>query len=178
MQGAILFVALAILSIVFAAQPYDYNCPPSAASMHAGCKVNTRFESTCETVQQEMMKRINGQTESAASDKYWRDPHNNGTYTLLTQSNPNPDLFTLQRVTGDGKYTDLINFVFGPVDNTQCNVFACSESQVTSLLDYGTNFCNIHDLYCAEAGCKPFAKLSYEEEAAKCTKQDASVCIA
>jgi len=175
MQGAILFVVFAIISVAFAAQPYDYNCPASSAMMHAGCKVNTQFKNTCDTVQQEMLKRINGQTEPVDSNNHWRDPHNNGTYTLLTQS---VDLFTLSRKTGDGKYTDLINFVFGPVDNTQCNVFACSESQVTSISDYGTNFCNVHDLYCDESGCKPFVKLSYDEKAAKCTKQDASVCVA
>ena len=172
---AVLIFLFATFAVALCAQPYDYNCPTSGAMIHAGCRVNTQFSNECSTVQQEMMKRINGQTEPPTSNKYWRDPHNNGTYTLLTQTT---ELFTLKRVTGDGKYTDLINFVFGPVDNTQCNVFACSESQVTSIADYGTNFCNIHDLYCDEPGCNPFMKLFYDEEVAKCTTADASKCIA
>ena len=42
----------------------------------------------------------------------------------------------------------------------------------------GTNFCNVHDLYCDEAGCNPFYKLAYDEEEGKCTEAKASVCIA
>ena len=131
---------------------------------------DVNFSNDCQTVQSEMDKRINGQ----ATGK-WFDPHNNGTYTLLSKTT---ELFELSRTTGDGKYTDLINFVFGAVDNTQCNVFACSESQVFSIEDYGTNFCNIHDLYCDEPGCNPFMKLFYDEEEAKCTKADQAVCTA
>jgi hypothetical protein len=133
-------------------------------------QVNTNFINSCSTVQQEIKNRINGQ-----KDGRWSDPHNNGTYTLISET---VELFQIQRVTGDGKYTDLINFVFGAVDNAQCNVFACSESQVFSIADMGTNFCNIHDLYCDEPGCNPFYKLSYDEEEGKCTQADASVCIA
>lgn len=48
----------------------------------------------------------------------WSDPHNNGTYTLLANSNPGgaPATWQMQRVTGDQKYTDLINFVFSVHD--------------------------------------------------------------
>ncbi len=152
------------------AQPYDYNCPKSGSPVHAGCKVNINFINSCTTVQQEMKNRINGQ-----KDGRWSDPHNNGTYAVISEE---LELFQLSRTTGDGKYTDLINFVFGAVDNTQCNVFACSESQVFSIADYGTNYCNIQDLYCDQEGCNPFYKLSYDEEVAKCTESDASVCTA
>lgn len=41
-----------------------------------------------------------------------------------------------------------------------------------------TNFCNIHDLYCAEDGCQPFTKLSYEETSGKCTEESPEKCIA
>ena len=117
-----------------------------------------------------MKNRINGQ-----KDGRWIDPHNNGTYAIISEE---LELFQISRTTGDGKYTDLINFVFGAVDNTQCNVFACSESQVFSISDYGTNYCNIADLYCDSPACNPFYKLSYDEEVAKCTESNPAVCTA
>ena len=52
--------------------------------------------------------------EVGQTTRAWSDPHNNGTYTLLADSNPTglPATWQMQRVTGDQKYTDLINFVF------------------------------------------------------------------
>ena len=57
-----------------------------------------------------------------------------------------------------------------------CSVSACSESQVFSIGDYGTNFCNIHDLYCSDAACKPITQLAYTEVAGKCTEQSPAAC--
>jgi hypothetical protein len=62
------------------------------------------FVNPCNTVQQEMKNRIDGQATGL-----WSDPHNNGTYTLLSQST---SLMEVSRVTGDQKYEDLINFEF------------------------------------------------------------------
>ena len=164
------FLVLALcLALALAADNYEYNCPTSGNPVHAGCKVHISFTNECNTVQTEMKNRIKGQ----ATGK-WQDPHNNGTYSLLSETT---ELFQIQRVTGDEKYTDLINFVFGPVDNAQCDVYACSESQVFSIGDAGTNFCNIHDLYCDEPGCNPFYKLFYDEYPGKCTQADAAVCL-
>ena len=115
------FVLLVVsIAVALAAQPLDYNCPASKSPVHAGCKVNTNFSNKCSEVQQEMKNRINGQ-----KDGRWQDPHNNGTYAVISETT---ELFELSRTTGDGKYTDMINFVFGEVANgVQCNVFACSE---------------------------------------------------
>jgi len=41
----------------------------------------------------------------------------------------------LQRVTGDKKYTDKINFAFADA-GSGCSISGCSESQVTSIADY------------------------------------------
>lgn len=92
---------------------YAYQCPTSTAKQHAGCQVMIDFVNPCQTVQTEMKNRINGQ----ATGK-WSDPHNNGTYTLLSQST---SLFELSRLTGDGKYTDLINFEFNLSGNLIIN---------------------------------------------------------
>merc|ERR1711862_1042164 len=62
--------------------------------------------------------------------------------------------FSASRVTGDGKYTDHIRFDLTP-NGDKCNIAACSESQVTSVADFGTNYCNLKLLYCgSDEGCK------------------------
>jgi hypothetical protein len=165
-----------LLSLVALLPLVAGGCPDSPASVHASCKVMTVFENQCSTVQQEIMKRINGQNEPSDSKKYWRDPHNNGTYTLISSENGLPATWQFKRVTGDGKYTDLINFDFTLLNNVQCSVETCSMSQVFSIGDSGTNFCNIHDLYCDEPGCNPFYKLFYDENVQKCTSSNQDVC--
>merc|ERR1711924_406066 len=63
-----------------------------------------------------------------------------------------------------------------------CAVAACSESQVTSVYDYSTNYCNLHDLYCGKGdGCNQVNKnldLSFEENNVNCSsgQHDASAC--
>lgn len=167
----VLFFLVAIFAAFFASAD-DYNCPTSGSSMHAGCQVYTQFQTSCSAVQIEMNNRLNAQASGE-----WRDPHNNGTYTIVKES---VDLFQVSRITGDGKYTDLINFNFGTQDlyGSTCDLYSCSESQVFSIGDMGTNFCNIHDLYCSEAGCNPFTTLQYTEKAAKCTEMSPKKCIA
>merc|ERR1711879_506109 len=98
------------------------------------------------------------------ASKAWNDPHNNGTYTLLAQSHSELDL---SRETGDGKYTDKLTFTFqdlgcGPAGCT-CQVSGCSQSQVFSIADFSTNYCNLRMLYCpASAGCHPLTKPGLE----------------
>ena len=143
-------------------------CPKSPAIMHAGCQVSIEFVNTCSEVQTEIKNRVTGANG-------WTDPHNNGTYALIGETS---ELFELSRLTGDGKYTDLINLAFSS-SGSGCAVQACSESQVYSIGDAGTNFCNIHDLYCTEEGCDPInTNLKYDESVGKCTNESPSKCIA
>lgn len=145
-------------------------CPGSPVAQHAECYVNVFFEgSTCANVRKEINSRINGQASGA-----WTDPHNAGNYTMLDQAGND---LQISRVTGDGKYTDLIVFQLIQ-DYSNCRMSACSESQVYSVGDAGTNFCNIHDLYCAEEGCNPFTVMSYTEDVGTCTEASPKKCIA
>jgi hypothetical protein len=42
--------------------------------------------------------------------------------------------------------------------SSSCKLEACSRSQVFSLLDMGTNYCNLKMLFCgSKDGCKPVA---------------------
>ena len=99
----------------------------------------------------EMKARVEGISTGA-----WHDPHNNGVYSLLSQSDGDLDF---QRVTGNKKYTDLLKFTFEDAADNTCNIQGCSASQVTSVADFSTNYCNLRMLYCgANEGCKPVQK--------------------
>ena len=71
---------------------------------------------------------------------------------------------SLQRLTGDKKYTDKMKVVLAS-NGSSCDILGCSESQVTSVLDFGTNYCNLRMLYCgSKDGCKPVAHDFTSEE--------------
>merc|ERR1711865_1099717 len=100
----------------------------------------------------------------------WFDAHNNGTYSVLKSSD---GFVELQRVTGDAKYTDLINMDFS-ASGSACSVTSCSESQVFSVGDASTNYCNQRLLLCGSAeGCKT-AQLDAEYAEGKVTTLSAS----
>lgn len=144
-----------------------YNCPSSGNPVHAGCEVEVNFQAGCDVAQAEIHARINGQMTGA-----WTDPHNAGNYTMLAETT---ELMQLQRTTGNQKYTDKINFLF-KANGDSCNLKACSRSQVFSIGDAGTNFCNIHDLYCDDDKCHPINRIPFTEKAGKCTEAKASAC--
>lgn len=100
---------------------------------------------SCTEVKNEMLARVDGQYDA------WHDPHNNGTYSVIS----NGDYLELSRTTANLQYTDKMDFTFTDGDNT-CTIEGCSESQVTSVADFSTNYCNLRMLYCSSAdGCSP-----------------------
>jgi len=118
-------------------------CPGSGAWFgHAKCQFTVKFVQPCSDVEAEIAAR--GEHQNG-----WFDPHNGGTYSILNQQTSSIEL---QRVTGGGSYTDKMTFDF-QADGSGCQVNACSESQVTSLYDSGTNFCNLWDLFCNSDNC-------------------------
>jgi len=117
-----------------------------------------------------MIARINGENG-------WKDPHNGGTYTLMSGT-ADSQVISTKRLTGDGKYTDLQKFTL-TASGSGCSVSACSESQVFSILDYSTNFCDLHNLWCgSQDGC-PVANtdLKYTETINSCKSSDKSKCV-
>jgi len=124
----------------------DMVCPPTAAWGPAcGMKLTTTAAASCDVVVEEMRARVNGQYSQ------WHDPHNNGTYKIEQYGGS----FSTSRLTGDGKYTDKQIFSLSST-STSCKIEACSRSQVSSILDMGTNYCDLKMLFCGSAdGCKP-----------------------
>uniref|UniRef100_A0A7S1MK11 Uncharacterized protein n=1 Tax=Alexandrium catenella TaxID=2925 RepID=A0A7S1MK11_ALECA len=128
-----------------------YMCPGSPSSVYAWSETTTTVsKATCKAVKDEMLARVNGQTSTA-----WHDPHNNGHYALLSQDGGRLDF---SRKTGNGQYTDKLTFTFED-EADGCKVSGCSESQVFSIADFSTNYCNLRMLYCgASDGCHPVTK--------------------
>merc|ERR1712039_935972 len=125
----------------------DMTCPSTGAWFGAaGMKITTTASASCDKVEAEIKARVNGQASKA-----WHDPHNNGKYTLQNYGGT----LSTSRLTGDGKYTDKQIFTLTP-EGDNCKIEACSRSQVFSILDMGTNYCDVKMLYCGSAdGCKP-----------------------
>jgi hypothetical protein len=108
-------------------------------------KITTTAAASCDAVKAEIEARVSGQYLA------WHDPHNNGTYKIEDYGGS----ISTSRLTGDGKYTDKQIFSLS-ASGSGCKIEACSRSQVTSVLDMGTNYCDLKMLYCGSAdGCKP-----------------------
>mmetsp|Transcript_5215 Transcript_5215/g.10606 ORF Transcript_5215/g.10606 Transcript_5215/m.10606 type:complete len:171 (+) Transcript_5215:106-618(+) len=139
------FPALAAAALVQSAS-VAMVCPGSPAALfHCGMRITATASASCATVEAEAKARVAGQFAK------WHDPHNNGTYTAASLGGA----MSFSRLTGDKKYTDKMIFTLTPQGNG-CLIQACSESQVTSMLDFGTNYCNLRMLYCGTAdGCHP-----------------------
>eukprot|EP00438_Fugacium_kawagutii_P010892 Skav231400 [mRNA] locus=scaffold1456:312096:324529:- [translate_table: standard] len=136
------FLALTVAPLVAA-----NNCPSSSSWVHASCQVKATASAPCAQVMAEMKARVEGQ-----STGLWHDPHNNGTYS---EDGGDQNSLDFQRVTGNKKYTDKLRFDFQDLGN-QCEISGCSASQVFSIADFSTNYCNLRMLYCnSHDGCHP-----------------------
>eukprot|EP00619_Florenciella_sp_RCC1007_P000053 CAMPEP_0205922036 /NCGR_PEP_ID=MMETSP1325-20131115/13829_1 /ASSEMBLY_ACC=CAM_ASM_000708 /TAXON_ID=236786 /ORGANISM="Florenciella sp., Strain RCC1007" /LENGTH=203 /DNA_ID=CAMNT_0053289981 /DNA_START=68 /DNA_END=679 /DNA_ORIENTATION=+ len=137
------FLALAGIS---AAAADSYQCPGSAAWVYAWAEVDVTTTASCDVAKAEVKARVAG-----SQDGTWTDPHNGGTYNELSDSS----YLELSRTTANGQYTDKMDLTFTD-SGTGCHIAGCSESQVTSIADFSTNYCNMRMLYCGEAdGCTP-----------------------
>eukprot|EP00545_Synedropsis_sp_CCMP1620_P012707 CAMPEP_0119029422 /NCGR_PEP_ID=MMETSP1176-20130426/40511_1 /TAXON_ID=265551 /ORGANISM="Synedropsis recta cf, Strain CCMP1620" /LENGTH=155 /DNA_ID=CAMNT_0006985763 /DNA_START=1148 /DNA_END=1615 /DNA_ORIENTATION=- len=142
-------------------------CPDTPARVHASCEMTVTFDQSCEKVKNEV--------EARANSSNWVDPHNKGTYTLEIASGTR---VAISRLSGDGLYTDKMALEFADTDSNGCIVSACSASQVTSVLDFSTNFCNLYNLYCnSEDGCAVVGdELTHSERYDSCWQRSVEKC--
>jgi C1A family cysteine protease len=120
----------------------DYQCPGGPWVTHAGLRMTSTASASCDVVKSEMQARV-------AGTNGWYDQHNRGTYTL---QNYGGDI-SMSRLTGDGKYTDKMTFVLTS-EGSGCKIEGCSEAQVFSIADFGTNYCEQKLMYCgSDEGC-------------------------
>jgi len=167
----------ALILCLLTAVPRVNCCPGSFFFIHAKCKLSVTFSNDCDAVSSEIAARING--SQLCSVDSWFDRHNLGTYRETTVTK---DFIAGTRVTGCGKHQFIDKFDFtlsGSGDS--CVVSACSESQLLSMVDSSTNFCNLYNLFCgSESGCTSVRhdlsvhKIEYKG----CSEHDASKCLA
>lgn len=140
-----------IAALAFAPTVIANSCPGSSSLIHASCQVAVTADATCSEVMSEMEARVAGISTGA-----WHDPHNNGTYS---EQDKGAGELSFQRLTGNKKYTDKLKFTFEDAPSGTCNIQGCSESQVFSVKDFSTNYCNLRMLYCGmHQGCIPVKK--------------------
>lgn len=167
-----MFIAVVIGVAVLGAALSKFGLFNTFKPVRAGCVVAINFSNSCDEVHEEIGNRVNGQPN------LWHDPHNNGSYAFV--GDQNGDNVAFLRTSGSGskvKYTDAVNFAFtSSPDDQSCLVRATSDSQVFSILDFGTNFCNINNLYSSDALCRPFKRLIYTYNVEKCTDSNIKSC--
>merc|ERR1740123_1389229 len=111
-------------------------------------KITTLAEASCEDVSAEIQARAKGESG-------WIDPHNMGKYHDLVVKGTEIDVERDSGPASKVTYTDKIVFTL-TTTQSKCLIECCSESQVTSYLDFGTNYCNLEMLFCGSSlGCKP-----------------------
>ena len=162
--------ALALMASVAMVSATDYNCPGPHGGIHAECEIEVSLDYPCANVSTEIISRMHG-------DSGWTDPHNGGNYTVETAS---PTEITGQRTTGKAPhYVDKFNIALAEDGEKKCKLTACSRSQTTSVLDYSTNYCDLHNLYCgSQFGCK-YIMFNFEaqESFGTCKQHDETLCI-
>ncbi|KAJ1444357.1 hypothetical protein M885DRAFT_553148 [Pelagophyceae sp. CCMP2097] len=163
------FVLLAAAATAGAA---DVACPGSPSWVHAKATVTAKFPTaSCADVKAEMLARIHGEGG-------WVDPHNGGTYVVTADE---AGVLSTSRTTKNKQYTDKQTTTFAGTAQG-CTLQMCSESQVMSIADFSTNYCNLHVLFCgSKDGCPvAAADLDYTETSTKSAgaSNDASACIA
>lgn len=168
--GTVIISIIFAVSIALVASKSAFNA--FFTPVRAGCNITIDFTNSCADVRKEITTRVNGQPTS------WHDPHNNGSYTFTIKDSKSR--FSLERKSGTGSkivYTDSVDFFFeDSQDEKSCHVVASSNSQVFSILDFGTNFCNMNNLYCSDKECQPFDVLEYSYTVDKCTDPTLKKC--
>ena len=120
------------------------------------------YNATCANVRAELNKRIAGKNG-------WEDPQV-GTYTMLNQAGND---IRIKRVSSSGQEFDIVIWLYQDWEN--CRGEVCSASVDELVNDDTRQYCNIHDIYCAEEGCNPFEVLQYDESNFSCKNEESDV---
>eukprot|EP00435_Cladocopium_sp_Y103_P065077 s548_g26.t3 len=149
-----------IIPNVYSGSAKTMRCPGSPAWVHASMEVEVTARTSCRRVVDEIRARLDPKNG-------WRDPHNGGPLSLQGR---------------EPKFNHtMMTFSFSG-NGATCSIYGCSESQVFSILDFSTNYCNLRNLYCgSEEGCKP-VRYDFITEEVKVTPslgagEDKSACI-
>jgi len=110
--------------------------------LHASCKISWTFGANCEDVNKKIVDQIHkwNNTECGPPNEL----HQKCRYAL--KSNPTPTEIKASHTTPVKHYTDSLDFKFSS-DGSICIVKGSSSSDTWyAVLDYSTNYCNLHNL--------------------------------
>ncbi|XP_074659170.1 uncharacterized protein LOC141911948 [Tubulanus polymorphus] len=160
---------IAIMSIITVTGSLVVLCSALAWSypLHASCKIDWTFGEDCKIIRDKILNQIS----------VWKTDDNckNGgekcLYTLLSAT---ANTIEAQHTTPVKHYNDTLNFTFN--SGTLCRVKARSSSDTWyAILDYGTNYCNLHNLITG-AGLDKDTKYSEKTSDSICTQFSSADC--
>ncbi|XP_065558964.1 uncharacterized protein LOC136026360 isoform X2 [Artemia franciscana] len=154
---------LIVVAAVTTAQIFPYPA-------HASCRINWRFGKSCDEVRSQIIQQM----------KIWepRDNCQNGgekcLYKFLSSEG---DMVKGTHTTPVKAYVDDLSFKFTSTPSNTCNVEGFSTSQTWyAVLDYGTNYCNLHNLVDGAGLNKGDATFIEETQSKVCTQYESADC--
>ncbi|XP_048756013.2 uncharacterized protein LOC125666772 [Ostrea edulis] len=109
--------------------------------IHASCKIDWSFSVSCDTVS----SKIKGQINTWATADNCAKGGEKCLYKFVSEAS---NQLKAKHETPVKHYVDDLTFTFTPVSSSAgCNVQGFSTSETWyAVLDYGTNYCNLHNL--------------------------------
>jgi len=113
--------------------------------LHAECNVKWTLSESCATAQQKIINQMDLWDNEDCGTKPG-DTAPNGQKCLYHHTGTEGAVTTGTHTTPIHRYVDDLDFTFVEGGETNCLVDAHSKSETLSLLDYGTNYCNLYNL--------------------------------
>ena len=138
-------------------------------SLHASCKIDWSFDINCTTVNTKIVSQIKKWT----SDDNCKHGGEKCLYTLISYTATE---IKAKHTTPVHHYLDDLTFSFTAPSTGSCAVHGYSTSEIWyAVLDYGTNYCNLHNLI---TGCGLNKEPGYKEvtDNSKCTQYTSANC--
>ncbi|XP_064614190.1 uncharacterized protein LOC135477906 [Liolophura sinensis] len=137
---------------------------------HASCKITWKFTNSCYPV----LEAIKVQIRKWEGPANCKDGGQRCLYQLVRETNSS---LIATHMTPVKHYMDDLTFSFtNSADNSECTVEGFSTSQIWyAVLDYGTNYCNLHNLVTG-AGLDATPGYSEMTRDAQCTQYTSADC--
>jgi len=139
---------------------------------HADCKVKWTLSESCESAQEKIVNQmILWDNEDCGTQDGDSSPH--GQKCLYKHTGTDGMVTLGTHTTPIHKYVDDLTFTF--ISGDGCLVDAYSQSETLSLLDYGTNYCNLFNLMDG-SGLTNDPSFSEDTSNSQCTQWSTADC--